>query len=1306
MSMINKLNIQGIRSFGDDRQKIEFSTPLTLIVGENGCGKTTIIECLKYAITGDLPIGSDKGKNFVHDVKLMKDKKKSDARVELTITDPNGVDKTVFRSMRVEVVKGKPKFQTFDSTIKYSGTHDSFTAGRVDDVNNHMCESMGVSKAILNNVIFCHQEDSNWPLDEGKKLKEKFDAIFGTTEYNNAIGKIEKIIKVYKDRLSFAINAKKVELGYKMDVEKKEREILDTESKLEKIKKAYEEFEEQMVPLNAKKDQIMMKEKDYAKLIIERKSYEATITNKEEESTKLEGKIKKKLTGTIDDLECEMANFIENQQGQKDKLKSLQHQHTKLVNDEREKQKSLNDLNLKASNCTDKIQKLQELKSERFGKVKDICSVLNLDFDYDADQAANTQDVGETLKDIRRNIVQKDKNIQSLKKLAEEDEQIFHGKMDVLREEKTKIETNLKTQRETLNNNKAGAVKIQNELKDCENSIPMLKELNPQIEKVEKKLNKLNDENKVDELKEQQETIGFDVIELEDSLHKIENDIEILQSVSRVTVELDSKQNDLSKDQKEFDRIKNKVSSSLKNLFGKQTVDANFRSKVQTKREELESEVKGNKERLQNIQREHDRMQDQRTSLRAQQKQKDQEIHKIEQDIGDVCMLEEYLNYLASQKEKVEKLNMELAVKESSKNTYKDFIDKINDAPCCPLCHKDLEDDVDKLKAELEENIEELPRKINALNTKLTQEKKMYEKLLQLKSSYDNLDKLNKEKSKLETQQKEFENKLKQKAEEKENLEAVVAEPEGLLNIISQSFFADICKLDELQRTNTTKTKDVNVLKAKLPSNVPKKSLQEAQAERKELCEKVKANNEKVKQLNEEINSFQTELMNTRERLNDLNTKKNEYQERVQKMDLLKIQFKQLKEDRKDLEDKIKANEENLGPTTKKLELYQVEMKKARDQHKYKIDKEQDLMNKLKVDQADIERLEREIDVLEKMNLDSELDRLKSNVEKIKAAEKSIQEQIKKKAIEIQELNSVLANQETTRRNITDNIDLLKLAEEKIEAENNLAKLESRIGNLDFKKMNKEKMEVLTEIDKIISSRHKMAGQEGELKNQIKSAQKELMEPKFKEAKKKYNDAVIEEAVMSAAVGDLKKYAAALEKALLKYHQEKMDQINQIMKELWNSIYQGNDIDHIMIKTEEEQTAATTTINTERTRRSYSYRVVQVKGTAEIDMRGRCSAGQKVLASLIIRIALSDTFSSSCGILALDEPTTNLDHNNVTSLSNALAQLVAERDNGRFMLIIITHDENFVKTLERAEKYYKLSRDNFGCSVIEEYRNY
>merc|ERR1719238_2223806 len=97
---------------------------------------------------------------------------------------------------------------------------------------------------------------------------------------------------------------------------------------------------------------------------------------------------------------------------------------------------------------------------------------------------------------------------------------------------------------------------------------------------------------------------------------------------------------------------------------------------------------------------------------------------------------------------------------------------------------------------------------------------------------------------------------------------------------------------------------------------------------------------------------------------------------------------------------------------------------------------------------------------------------------------------------------------------------------------------------------------------------------------------------------------------------------------------------------------------------------------------SYNYRVVMCNGDVELEMRGRCSAGQKVLASLIIRLALAETFCINCGILALDEPTTNLDSANVRGLAEALAALIeARRKLARFQIILITHDETFVDIL-------------------------
>ncbi|CAG8784473.1 18709_t:CDS:2, partial [Dentiscutata erythropus] len=55
MSSLEKIQIYGIRSFNQNRpQIVVFQTPLTIIVGPNGSEKTTIIECLKYATTGDV----------------------------------------------------------------------------------------------------------------------------------------------------------------------------------------------------------------------------------------------------------------------------------------------------------------------------------------------------------------------------------------------------------------------------------------------------------------------------------------------------------------------------------------------------------------------------------------------------------------------------------------------------------------------------------------------------------------------------------------------------------------------------------------------------------------------------------------------------------------------------------------------------------------------------------------------------------------------------------------------------------------------------------------------------------------------------------------------------------------------------------------------------------------------------------------------------------------------------------------------------------------------------------------------------
>jgi DNA repair protein RAD50 len=212
-----------------------------------------------------------------------------------------------------------------------------------------------------------------------------------------------------------------------------------------------------------------------------------------------------------------------------------------------------------------------------------------------------------------------------------------------------------------------------------------------------------------------------------------------------------------------------------------------------------------------------------------------------------------------------------------------------------------------------------------------------------------------------------------------------------------------------------------------------------------------------------------------------------------------------------------------------------------------------------------------------------------------------------------------------------------------------------------------------------------------------------LGQDKYREIDKRYSSTFIKAQTTELAIEDIDKYYRALEKAVSSYHAEKVSQINRIVSDLWRATYRGSDIDTIEIRSEDEGSTVTSA------RRSYRYRVVMKRGDAELDMRGRCSAGQKVLASVIIRMALSEAFCCDCGILALDEPTTNLDDDNARALAESLRDLIqARRAVSHFQLVVITHDEEFVKALgsnHRADSFYFVSKDREGSfSTIQERR--
>ena len=162
-----------------------------------------------------------------------------------------------------------------------------------------------------------------------------------------------------------------------------------------------------------------------------------------------------------------------------------------------------------------------------------------------------------------------------------------------------------------------------------------------------------------------------------------------------------------------------------------------------------------------------------------------------------------------------------------------------------------------------------------------------------------------------------------------------------------------------------------------------------------------------------------------------------------------------------------------------------------------------------------------------------------------------------------------------------------------------------------------------------------------------------------------------------------------------------MREINEVIKELWQATYRGRDISHIAIKSDIASGGSSR-------KRSYNYSVVMFQGGVELEMRGRCSAGQRVLACLVIRLGLAETFCLHCGVLALDEPTTNLDTNNIEAVAYALNQIIMRRKmQDNFQLILITHDEEFVEMLgqrEHTDGYYKVSKNETQHSIVKLYK--
>lgn len=131
---------------------------------------------------------------------------------------------------------------------------------------------MGVSKPILDYVIFCHQEDLSWPFQDGKKLKERFDEIFDSAKFNKALENIMKLIKDLKQKVNILKEQKQ---NYQLIV----NEVIDKETKLEDNKKRLENSKIKIEEFNKELEPVIQKIKKLEKIDVEYKDLQSEQSN-------------------------------------------------------------------------------------------------------------------------------------------------------------------------------------------------------------------------------------------------------------------------------------------------------------------------------------------------------------------------------------------------------------------------------------------------------------------------------------------------------------------------------------------------------------------------------------------------------------------------------------------------------------------------------------------------------------------------------------------------------------------------------------------------------------------------------------------------------------------------------------------------------------------------------------------------------------------------------------------------------------------------------------------------------------------
>lgn len=1166
-------------------------------------------------------------------------------------------------------------------------------SSRVAELDQILPQYLGVSKAILDSVIFCHQDESLWPMSEPSALKKKFDEIFEALKYTKAIDNIKQLRKKQNEELA---KYKIMEQHSKEDKDRADRaEKLSQElsDEIEQLRTETKDLNRRAQEAGAKSQEAWNLGAKYEHVVeslkLGQEKQDWLQKNVDELSQDLNERTESDewLQNEVDQYEQRMAVHEEHKQQQTKQYETLK----RIIEQGREK---LQIKHIEAGKHEEQKAN-HELQIERRNVlVRETARQHNIrGYETDLDDAQ----IREYTERISK--LYKDQNAAVLR-IRRDTEREMRKSQDILSklgERKSALsESKSSTKQQSISNDRK-IVSLQSELSDIEIDEGGRAILEANIEDLEFRLKKSKDELEAASWESKLQESNTKLRLSEDETEQL--NIELVQGTKQVgdLAKLEHLKSELKTSQRSIDTMIGAHNERLQSIVGQKWHPSSLEGDFQNILDRRSRQVEEAERRRNDVSRKLEQVEFQLMSVRAELKKGEKDLENCVQIIRGSTQGEPdyYTEDLKEMQTNRDTLKADVDNYSNLRKYYSDSIKYADKHEKCKLCSRRFHADQDRRLF-----IEEMEKKIarNTMDDIQKQLREMETELQEAKNagpSHDTWLRLS------ETELPRLRIELRQFEESRGSLLQEVEEHDNIVN-----------DLADAKRDAETLSKPVaSILKYSHDINSFKLQSQELAAKQKDagltrtledIQEQLKLTGGKSRSIREgiakmtvdkerartHVNTLELDLSKAR---NNLTTANHQLEKKAgifaQIEDLRKVnhehweRMKRLDEQIQSLAPQIAEEEAKLDDikqrgATKEKELQQEATRLSDSVHRLTL-AHQSIQAYLDAGGSDkLASCRREID---------------SAQQEIGRTEKE-QKQI---IIEINRISDQLRNHQETKRTIVENIKYRRSLLELESVKEKIAKLSAQNAEADFEHYKKEasywqhqyKLHSTAETSKLGT----MKAKDDQLMQLLNDWNTD-----YKDAAFKYKESHIKVETTKAAVEDLGRYGGALDKAIMKYHSIKMEEINRIIEELWKRTYQGTDVDTISIRSDNE---------TAKGNRSYNYRVCMAKQDAEMDMRGRCSAGQKVLASIIIRLALAECFGVNCGLIALDEPTTNLDRDNIRSLAESLHQIIKERQQqSNFQLIVITHDEDFLKYMKCADfcdTYYRVSRNDRQKSIIE-----